>query len=38
LNEIGFNAKEVHTLYGGEEEENPKDVAAETEVNGGAAS
>jgi putative mRNA 3-end processing factor len=23
LNEIGFDAHEVHTLYGGEEEENP---------------
>jgi len=23
LNEIGFNAREVHTLYGGEEEEAP---------------
>jgi len=23
LNEIGFDAREVHTLYGGEEEENP---------------
>jgi len=29
LNETGFNAKEVHTLYGGEEEENPQDVADE---------
>ena len=38
LNEIGFNAKEVHTLYGGEEEEEPKDVVAETEVSGGTAS
>src|SRR6201985_192904 len=32
LNEIGFNAREVHTLYGGEEEENPQDVAAEEDL------
>ena len=41
LNEIGFNAKEVHTLYGGEEEEDPKDLKGEKELEsetGGAVS
>ena len=29
LNEIGFNAREVHTLYGGEEEENATTLSEE---------
>jgi putative mRNA 3-end processing factor len=37
LNEIGFNAREVHTLYGGEEEdaplpETPKEIALEAAI------
>jgi putative mRNA 3-end processing factor len=37
LNEIGFNAREVHTLYGGEEEdaplpETPKEIALEEAI------
>lgn len=32
LNEIGFDAHEVHTLYGGEEEENPTNLPQERDL------
>ncbi len=31
LNDIGFNAREVHTLYGGEEEDAPTQASADGE-------